>query len=129
MCSGTGLCDQTLDTCNSAFNTCMQDKCDSLYTGFAHWRCSFVAGVYYRGVDNLAAATLFTLNSPRFCDCKCDDASLTACGTSCVDTSTDSDNCGSCYFHVSYNILHLGLGLGVFPSLPSTGTPELRDAV
>ena len=96
-----GTCSEDFTTCNNDFYGCMLQEClPFIISPLLYLGCNGVATTYYLAVrffgdDAYAEAT------KELCDCKCDDASLTACGDKCVDTKTDVDNCGSCYFHVS----------------------------
>jgi hypothetical protein len=105
----------------------MKNTCDTLYTGFKRWRCRLLAGVYYRGVANFYVAAHFTNDVTKtYCDCKCQDASLTACDTSCVDLLTDPNNCGSCYFYVRCQCLSVGV-FGTKLTLPQCPTGKCTN--
>ncbi len=96
-----GTCSEQFGPCNSRFLGCMTQSCvkfapvPKLFLACNGAAASYYLAVQFFGKGAFAAAT------KELCDCKCEDKTKTACGDKCVDTSTDPENCGSCYFHVS----------------------------
>jgi hypothetical protein len=100
-----GTCDQTFPGCNTAFLTCMVNRCDTLYPGgglqaLQHYACTKGAQFYGWAVTTDKAAEAFTTATEESCDCKCTDTKLTVCNEKCVDLTSDPENCGQCSFHV-----------------------------
>ncbi|KAJ4148571.1 hypothetical protein LMH87_003035 [Akanthomyces muscarius] len=94
-----GTCSEQFGPCNKQFLGCMVQSCAK----FApipklFLACNGAAASYYLAVQ-FFGKTAFSDATKELCECKCEDNTKTACGDKCVDTSTDPDNCGSCYFH------------------------------
>ncbi|XWX00327.1 hypothetical protein V2A60_008347 [Cordyceps javanica] len=94
-----GTCSEQFGPCNKKFLGCMVTSCarfapvPKLFLACNGAAATYYLAVQFFGKDAFAAAT------KELCDCKCDDKTKTACGDKCVDTSSDPENCGSCYFH------------------------------
>ncbi|KAM7213327.1 phospholipase A2 [Rhypophila decipiens] len=94
-----GTCSKGFNSCNSEFLGCMAATClPFIRIPKLFLACEGAAATYYLAVHFLGEEP-FATATEEFCDCKCDDASLTACDDKCVDTKTDPLNCGSCFFN------------------------------
>ncbi|KAH8901662.1 hypothetical protein GQ53DRAFT_790105 [Thozetella sp. PMI_491] len=98
-------CSETFTGCNTEFLNRMTQTCDANHDAGSvlHGTCIKIANFYYSKVSGDYAAGHYTETIQEYCDCKCNDDSLTACGDKCVDTKTDPDNCGSCDIHCPTN--------------------------
>lgn len=101
-----GTCSEEFSPCNSKFLGCMVQTCLP-FAGIPQLflACNGAASTYYLAVQFFGKKA-FAAATKELCDCKCDDKTKTACADKCVDTSTDPENCGSCYFHVSFSSFH-----------------------
>lgn len=94
-----GTCSEGFSGCNNDFYGCMLATCAPfLVLPPVFLACTGAATTYYLAVAFLGDDA-FDKATKEFCDCKCNDPSLTACDDKCVDTSSDPLNCGSCFFN------------------------------
>ncbi|KAL2256974.1 hypothetical protein VTK26DRAFT_829 [Humicola hyalothermophila] len=89
-----------MESCNTEFLNRMLAICASEYPNSPRIRagCNNLARFYHTQVSGPAGAEVYTGAVQQYCDCVCQDRTLTACGDQCVDTATDPDNCGACNF-------------------------------
>ncbi|KAK3367696.1 putative salivary secreted peptide [Podospora didyma] len=94
-------CDASMGACNAAFLNGMLATCNARHAAGSKVlaACRNLAEYYHSKVSGPSGAAVFTKSMQDFCDCKCDDTTLTACGDKCVNTKTDAENCGQCNFH------------------------------
>lgn len=112
-----GTCDEKFRPCNDRFRECMLNQCrieadersKSLpphasmgydVVGEALKECVRVADDYYFAVSSNKGAAAFIAAADK-CECVCPNEGETECDNRCVNTKTDSQNCGTCGHVVS----------------------------
>ncbi|KAJ3484328.1 hypothetical protein NLG97_g7082 [Lecanicillium saksenae] len=97
LCYGT--CDESFDSCNTDFHTCMKESCvGQKLTGLKRLTCETGADMYYHYVDTKGRKPFDAANKYS-CVCECDDKSKYVCNNKCVDLDNDPNNCGDCDFY------------------------------
>ncbi|KAK0610348.1 hypothetical protein B0T17DRAFT_584566 [Bombardia bombarda] len=92
-------CSTTMESCNAAFLSGMYATCDAEHApGRIRNGCRGLAEFYHSKVSGESGAKVYSASVAEFCECKCTEAAKKLCGSKCVDTKTDKDNCGSCGF-------------------------------
>ena len=89
-------------SCNTQFLNLMLGICAHEHAAGSRVlaACNNLAHFYHSKVSGPSGAAVYTGAIQVYCDCVCDDTTLTACGDQCVNTKTDADNCGACNFVV-----------------------------
>ncbi|KXX74699.1 hypothetical protein MMYC01_207957, partial [Madurella mycetomatis] len=84
-------CSETMTSCNTEFLNRMLAICAREHGAGTRMLavCNNLARFYHSKVSGPAGAEVYTGAVQRYCECVCDDTSLTACGDQCVDTKTD----------------------------------------
>ena len=89
-------------SCNAGFINRMYAICAASHApgGRVLAACNNLAEFYLSKVSGPSGSEVYSQSVADFCECECNDKTLTKCGDKCANFKTDPENCGSCNFHV-----------------------------